>query len=166
MQNIYLTGMPGCGKSALGRACATLLNRDFIDTDELALNLSREADINSIFAKQGVDAFRKMERRILTDLSQKQRLIVSTGGGVILDRANVDAMLNSGFILFIDVSLDTLKKRIDTSGRPLVADIGPALEHLYFNRYERYKNNCTHVFSNEFCLNEAVKQLVSFINGL
>lgn len=165
MQNIYLIGMPGCGKSALGKEVAKRLNMEFVDTDKLVLDKVGAESVNELFKRQGVVNFRKLEKDCVYELSKKENMLVSTGGGAVLDPENVNAMINSGSVVFVDVSIKTLTERIDTSSRPLVADIGPALEKLYFNRYDIYKRSCTKTFDNNGSLEESVEKFVELFQG-
>ncbi len=165
MNNVYLTGMPGCGKSALGQRVAQELGMEFVDVDKVVLEMANEEDVNNIFRKQGVKEFRRLEKQALRELSKKDGLLVSTGGGAVLDNENVDVMINTGEVIFVEVSLEMLKKRIDTSSRPLVSDIGPALESLYFNRINTYKTTCTRNFNNDGELEEAVTAMVELIKS-
>lgn len=165
MENIYLIGMPGSGKSKLGKVVADKLGLEFIDTDELTIKEAGVSDMNELFRVKGVKLFRSMERQVISDVSKKTDCIVSTGGGAILDPDNCRVMINTGRVIFIDVNLTTLRKRIDTNTRPLVQDIDSALENLYFNRYDKYKNNATDIFDNNGELDECTEGLTKLIKG-
>lgn len=165
MRNVYLSGMPGCGKSTLGEAVAKKIGWEYVDLDKLVIDKEDVKDINELFAKKGIAHFRKLESRCIEELSQKERCLVSLGGGAILNDENVKTMMNSGKVVFVDVSLDTLRNRIDVSSRPLVKDINQALEDMYYNRIDRYRRNSNFIFDNEGPLEENVNELAAFITG-
>lgn len=165
MENIYLIGMPGCGKSKLGKAAAEKLGLEFVDTDEMTIKQAGVQSMNELFTKHGVAKFRQMEKQVITNLSKEDNKLVSTGGGAILDSENVNAMVNSGRVVFIDVSLTTLRNRIDVNDRPLVKDIDQALENLYFNRLDKYKKSATDTFDNNGGLEESIEGFISMVKS-
>lgn len=163
MENVYLIGMPGCGKSKLGQEAAKHLNMEFIDTDEVTIKKAGVKDMNELFQVKGVKMFRKMEKETMSEVSKKTDCIVSTGGGVVLDDDNCRAMINTGRVVFVDVNLTTLRNRIDANTRPLVQNIDSALEQLYFHRYDKYKNSATDIFDNNGELEESLEAFIKLI---
>ena len=133
-QNIVLTGMPGCGKSTLGKMLAERLGRDMIETDEV---IAREAGISikEIFAKHGERYFRDLESEVIKRYAVRNGIVISTGGGAVLRKENVDALRMNGVVVFIDRALDKMKP---SSDRPL-SDDRSKLERLYEERYAIYK---------------------------
>ena len=133
-ENIVLSGMPGAGKSTVGKRLAEALRREFFDLDE---EIVREAgcSIPDIFAREGEAAFRNLETRVLdTVLSHKKNIVLATGGGAILRDENVDLLHRNGKIYFIDRPLAAL---LPTSDRPL-ASSADAIRSRYEERYARY----------------------------
>ena len=113
MKNIILIGMPGSGKTTVGKRIAEALNRDFIDTDEMIVkNVGKP--IPDIFANGGEKLFRKYEHEAVLagKLSGK---VISTGGGVVVNDDNFDALKQNGTIIFLNRSTSYLP----TDGRPL-----------------------------------------------
>ena len=163
MENIYLIGMPGCGKSRLGKDVAKRLGMEFADTDEMTIKEAGVKSMNELFGKHGVARFRQMEKKVLNDLSKKTDLLVSTGGGIILDIENRNTMINSGRVVFIDVNLATLRSRIDVNDRPLVVNMDQALENLYFHRLDIYKKAATDHFDNNGELEESIDKFVEMV---
>lgn len=163
MENVYLIGMPGCGKSKLGQEAAKRLNMEFIDTDEVTIKKAGVKDMNELFQVKGVKMFRRMEKETISKVSKKTDCIVSTGGGAILDDDNCRAMINTGRVVFVDVNLTTLRNRIDANTRPLVQNIDSALEQLYFHRYDKYKNSATDIFDNNGELEESLEAFIKLI---
>lgn len=138
--NIILLGFMGCGKSTVGKTLAKQLNFDFCDCDSLAEQRSKKT-VSQIFADEGEAFFRKLETKIITELCSKQGQIIATGGGAVLNSQNVEALRNSGIVVFLDVSSETVLKRLsgDTS-RPLLAreDKETAVKELMTARYPLY----------------------------
>ncbi len=134
-RNIVLIGMPGCGKSTLGKMLAERLGKQMVETDEI---ISQEAgmSIKDIFAEYGEQHFRDLESEVVKRYSVKGGAVISTGGGAILRKENVEALRLNGVIVFIDRPLDQLKA---TDSRPLSNDRSK-LEKLYEERYQIYKD--------------------------
>lgn len=165
MENIYLVGMPGCGKSRLGKEVAQKLGLEYVDTDEATIKEAGVQSMNELFGKHGVARFRQMEKQVLKELSGKTDLLVSTGGGVVLDPENRSTMINTGRVVFVDVNLTTLRSRIDVNDRPLVVNMDQALENLYFHRLDIYKNSATDIFDNNGELEESIEAFVKMVKA-
>ena len=134
-ENIYLVGMPGSGKSTVGKLLAEALDRPFFDTDAELLLQSGEKDISTIFATKGEAAFRDLESRVVCGLAGTKRgAVIATGGGAVLRPENVRAMHRSGRVYFLDRPLDDIKP---TSDRPVASD-REALAARYKERYHLY----------------------------
>ncbi len=136
-QNIVLTGMPGSGKSTIGKLLSKKLGKQFIDTDEEIIKLTKKS-IVEIFAESGETGFRKIETEIIEKLSILQNTVIATGGGAILNEANIDLLKQNGKIYFIDRALDDL---VATFDRPLSSN-KPDLEKRYIERYPLYCSRC------------------------
>lgn len=135
-ENIVLTGMPGSGKSTVGKALAERLGREFFDSDE---EIVREAGkpIPEIFAQEGEAAFRDLESLVLRRLGEKDGIVLATGGGAVLREKNVDILKGNGRIFFLDAPLETL---VSTADRPL-SSTPEALRQRYEERYDVYCNS-------------------------
>lgn len=133
-ENIVLTGMPGAGKSTVGRILAEKLGREFLDLDEIIVQ-SAQRSISEIFATEGERGFRKVELRILYEhLFCVKNTVIATGGGSILLDENVDLLRRNGKIYFIDRPLEAL---VPTEDRPLAFSY-EAIRRRYEERYDRY----------------------------
>lgn len=120
-QRIYIVGMPGAGKSTLGKYLAHALKWDFVDADRV-LEKKCGASISWIFELEGESGFRTRESTQLQELSQLARSVISTGGGVILAPENRDVMKKTGIVLYLRASFDTLFERVARDdSRPLLA---------------------------------------------
>ena len=133
-QNIVLVGMPGCGKSTVGKKLAKQLNRELFDTDEEITK--REGKTPSeIITEKGEPAFRDIEASVCADLATKNNVIISTGGGAILRNENVVNLKHNGVVFFIDRELEKIRP---TGDRPL-SNSEDKLKAVYQYRYPIYK---------------------------
>ena len=117
--NIVLCGMMGSGKTTIGIKIAEITGRRWYDTDGVIAD--KYGKISDIFEYYGEAHFRKLETEIIRDLAQKDNLILSTGGGLVLKPENNAMLKKNGKIVFLRASLDTLAKRLKVDGtRPLL----------------------------------------------
>ena len=132
-QNIVLIGMPGSGKSTIGKALAEKLGRNFIDTDDVITE--KHGVISDIFASKGEVYFRDIETEAVKETAKKGGIVIATGGGAILKKENVRALRQNGAIFFLNRPLEDI---IPTSDRPLSSDI-ESLRKRFEERYPIYK---------------------------
>lgn len=135
-QNLVLIGMPGCGKSTIGKAVAEILGKEFIDSDNEIVK-KEGITIPEIFEFKGEKGFREIESRVIAELSLKQGAVIATGGGAILNKRNVDLLKGNGTVVFIDRPLEQL---VTTDDRPLSSN-RELLEKRYNERYDIYCNS-------------------------
>ena len=133
-EDLVLVGMPGCGKSTLGRMAAKKLGMDFFDADEV---LQRETGLHpaDFIRQRGEEAFRDAEEKVLRDLSARHHAVIATGGGAVLRRENVLNLKGNGRIVFIDRAAADLPV---TADRPLSSDRAK-LARLYEEREPLYR---------------------------
>lgn len=120
MNNIYLIGFMGTGKTAVGKELARKKKWQFIDLDEL-LELKKKMSIADIFDKHGEPYFRRLEKKVLKEVSLRKKSVVACGGGVVLDEDNIKIMKRTGKLICLSASPDVILKR--TAGyahRPLL----------------------------------------------
>ena len=117
---LFLVGFMGAGKSRIGRLLARKLDCPFLDTD-LEIERRRGKRIPEIFAEDGEAVFRGEETRCIAELLAGTRQVVSTGGGMFLRHANRKMLLDGGRVVWLDVPLVEIRKRLDRSPieRPL-----------------------------------------------
>lgn len=132
-ENIVLVGMPGCGKSTLGRLLAESCGFDFFDTDDEITKAVGKAPAEIITA-QGEESFRNIESEIIAELSARQSAVIATGGGAVLRRENIRALRENGKIIFVDRPIESLAV---TDDRPLSSN-REKLEKIYDERRPLY----------------------------
>ncbi len=125
--NIYLIGMMGSGKTTVGKHLAQNLNYRFIDTDSAIEEIAAQP-ISAIFERDGEAYFRKLETRVLAELSVYTRTVIATGGGIIQQQINW-SYLRDGLVVWLDVDLEILKKRVvQDQTRPLAGKLESLLK--------------------------------------
>ena len=135
--NIAIIGMPGCGKTSVGRRLAEITGRKFYDIDELIAHKAGKA-IERIFAEDGEEAFRNLEADILFDISKKSGGVIATGGGVVKIGANRRLLSRNSVVVF----LDRAPEMLPVDGRPLSLAFG--VQALYAERLPLYEEWCDH----------------------
>ena len=113
-RNLLLVGMPGCGKTTVGRALAQRLGRRLVDTDEVIVELAG-CPIPEIFANRGEEAFRQLEHQALCSVARESGLVIATGGGIVTRPFNHDPIRQNSTVIFLRRELDQLS----VDGRPL-----------------------------------------------
>ena len=121
MGNIYLVGFMGTGKTAVGQALAKKKKLQFVDLDEL-IELREKRAISDIFAGDGEPYFRKVEKRVLKEVSKEKKFVVACGGGIVLDKGNIKIMKETGIIICLAASPVVILERTSAySHRPLLS---------------------------------------------
>jgi shikimate kinase/protein tyrosine phosphatase (PTP) superfamily phosphohydrolase (DUF442 family) len=155
--NVYLIGMMGCGKSTTGKLLAQKLGYRFFDTDDL-ITQSTGLTVSQIFAEAGEAEFRKVETQVLSQLSAYTRLVVATGGGIVLERMNWSHM-QQGLVIWLEVEPETLLNRLkEDTARPLLQNADPqqTLRILLAQRNHLYAQADIKVHVEEQDLPEAI----------
>lgn len=121
MNNIYLIGPMGCGKSTVGRFLAGILHRSYYDLDEEIVRQAKMS-IPDIFQSLGETQFREKENQVIEALTLHDDIIVSTGGGSVINPVNRERLRSTGFVVYLQVSLNEQFKRISRhpQSRPLL----------------------------------------------
>ena len=140
-RNIVLFGFMGCGKSTVGAELARNTWRELVDTDKL-IEQAEGMSVSDIFRLHGEPYFRDVEHRICCELAERQRLIISAGGGALTFPRNVEALRKGCVLVLIDVSPEVIYQRLqyDTT-RPLLQceDKMAAIRDLYARRDALYR---------------------------
>lgn len=139
-RNVVLIGMPGSGKSTVGRPLANRLGYAFLDTDHV-IEAGEDKPLGDVLAGQGIDGFIDLESRYICGL-HCERTVISTGGSVVYCDAAMQHLKDLGPVLFLDVPLRVLEARLaDLAGRGVVIEPGQSVAELERERrpyYERY----------------------------
>lgn len=156
MGNIVLIGMPGTGKSLIGKLLAELTGKTLQDTDA-RIEEEAKMTIPEIFEKEGESGFRDRESAICKKLGKERNLIIATGGGAILRPENVDALRQNGTLVHITRSID----KLPTRGRPLSQNI-ETLKKMEAQRMPLYKSAADITFRNNYtCSRKKLRQRVT-----
>lgn len=156
MGNIVLIGMPGTGKSIIGKLLAELTGKTLQDTDA-KIEEEAKMTIPEIFEKEGEAGFRDRESAICKKLGKERNLIIATGGGAILRPENIDALRQNGTLVHITRSID----KLPTRGRPLSKNI-EALKKMEAQRMPLYKSAADITFRNNYtCSRKKLRQRVN-----
>ncbi len=135
--NITLVGMPGVGKTTIGKAIADALGRPFIDTDNV-ITARAGKPIPQIFAEEGEGAFRRLESEVIADVTKESGLVIATGGGAPTIAANVNPIRQNSVVFFLKRDLSTLPK----DGRPVSQSRD--LTQLFAERLPKYRAVADH----------------------
>jgi shikimate dehydrogenase len=139
MENIILIGMPGCGKSTVGRMLAEMTGRRFVDTDAFIEEMAQKS-IPRIFTEDGEAVFRDWETKALESIGKESGLVIATGGGCVTHQRNYPLLHQNGTIYWLQRDVDKLA----TGGRPLSKN----LEDMYHIRKSMYEAFANHVIDN------------------
>ena len=156
-RNIVLIGMPGSGKTTIGRALAESLGKTFVDTDDLITG--EYGDISEIFAQKGEEFFRDIEAVAVKKVSLQNGLVIATGGGAVLRRENVDYLKHNGVLFFLDRPLGDI---LPTEDRPLSRDC-EALKKRYEERYGIYLSSCDEKIDIDGRVENAVSRITEML---
>src|SRR5476649_200807 len=136
MQNVFLVGLMGAGKTTIGRILARRLGLRFIDSDH-EIEARTGASIPWIFEIEGEPSFRRREADVIRELSGQQGIVLATGGGAILDPASRAYLKERGTVIYLRASVNSIRTRTShDKSRPLLqtADPRKKLEELMLQR--------------------------------
>lgn len=151
MENIVLIGMPGCGKSTIGRLLAEKTGKYFVDADTEIENMAQKT-IPRMFAEDGEAVFRDYETKVLDALGKRSGLVIATGGGCVTKMRNYPLLHQNGTIFWLQRELDQLP----TEGRPLSTDLAA----MYRTRAPLYAQFADHILDNNGTLDDAITAIL------
>ena len=160
MKNIVLTGFMATGKSSVGKDLAAKLNISFVDSDEF-IEKKLNKKIKDIFKENGEQYFRQQETKAIEELSNLTSCVISCGGGVVLNKYNIDLLRKNGIIVNLYASAQEIYKRIaGNKDRPLLENTSlQKIQELMDCRKEFYAN-CDIVIKTD---NLSVEQITNLI---
>ena len=153
MENIILIGMPGCGKSTVGKLLAEKTGKRFVDVDEKIVELAGKS-IPEIFTEDGEEAFRNWETQALEELGKQSGLVIATGGGCVTKERNYPLLHQNGTIFYLQRDLD----KLPTHGRPLSQNND--LNKMFHIRRPMYEAFADHVIDNNSTIDSAVQKIL------
>lgn len=153
-ENMVLIGMPGAGKSTIGKLLAQKLNKPFIDTDEQIEALANKS-IAEIFLQDGEEAFRTLESHVLADVCKGPGYVIATGGGCVTRAENYGFLRQNSKIYWLQ--RDPGKEPLN--GRPLLKKY--SIDELYKARFPLYQQFADCIISNDGTPEEAVEKIIS-----
>lgn len=152
MENIILVGMPGCGKTTIGRLLARETGKQFVDADE-ALETRAGRKITDIIPTDGEAAFRCLETETLAELGKQSGFVIATGGGCVTQERNYPLLHQNGTILWLTRALD----KLPTEGRPL-SQTGK-LQQMLATRQPMYQRFADAVIENDGTVTQTLAQI-------
>ena len=158
--NIALIGMPTSGKTTVGKYLSKLLNKNFVDSDEL-IEKEIKMPIKDYIIKFGEASFRKIEAEVTKEISKKQNQVIATGGGCILNEANIYFLKQNSRIYFLNRSLDKLQSLSD---RPLSSSFED-LKKRYDERINLYLSYNDKEINANMSIEEVANAIMEDFNG-
>lgn len=155
-RNIVLIGMPTCGKTTISKLLADKLNKEVVDTDTL-VEQKMGTTIKEYLKTHDETSFRDIETKVINEVSKLNNLIISTGGGAIKRKNNMEYLKANGLVIFIDRPLELLQVS-DT--RPLSSNQSD-LEKLYYERYNLYCNYADIIVKNDQDLELVINKIIN-----
>ncbi len=160
MSNIIIIGMPGCGKTTIGKKVAEKLGKKFIDTDELLVDIYKK-EISDIFENEGEEKFREYETETLKSIDKNINAVIATGGGIVVKERNIPVLKELGRVVFLDREVEDILSTLDSDSRPLLADDRSRIYKLYDDRYEKYKSACDIIVNNDMAIEKVIDNIIS-----
>ena len=166
--NIALIGFMGVGKTQVGKALATKLDKEFVELDSLIEHKAGKS-IPEIFEQNGEVAFRELEIEVTKEVSRNRNLVIACGGGIVLNKINIDRLKKEGIIIYLIASPRAILKRTasDENERPLLEVDNPTLtisELLRFRKpfYERAAD--VKINTSKLDIDSVAEQIISKLN--
>ncbi len=135
---IILIGFMGAGKTSVGKKLAEKLELAYVDMDQLIITQSGRTSDSEIFDQDGEVFFRELETAVAKDLQKIKDAIIATGGGIVLNKLNIDYLKNDGVVVFLKNSFETSQKRINNNHIPPLFRDGEKAKALYDFRLPLY----------------------------
>lgn len=166
MKNIVLIGMPGTGKSVVGRALAAQLGYGFVDLDDLIVERAGKT-LPEILRQDGLEAFYAMEEAVGTSLDREDT-VVATGGSMVLYPAAMEHLRKNGVAVWLETPLSQIDDRMpeDLTDRGIAAPAGMTLRQIYEERRPLYAQYADVIAVSLEGAEETAQQLLSLLRTL
>ncbi|MDK2800110.1 MAG: shikimate kinase [Clostridiales bacterium] len=161
-KNIVLTGFMGTGKSTVGKSVADKLGMQFIDIDHL-VEQDQEMYISEIFSLKGEAYFRELESKFVQKVSQYTNVVIATGGGVVLNRDNINNLKKNGIIIRLKANIETILRNTSKNNtRPLLqnGDVRSRIEEILKQREKYYQNNHYEIDVSFLTIEQVVSEII------
>ena len=162
MKNIVLIGMPACGKSTIGYWLSKKINYPFVDVDRY-LEEKENRIISDIFSNEGEEYFRELETKYLKELSEKEGIIISTGGGAVKKKENIDILKENGIVVFLNRTIDDISRE-NHRNRPLLQN-PDNIQKLYDERIKLYRRYADIIIKNDDNIDVIVDRIITVLKG-
>ena len=162
MKNIVLIGMPACGKSTIGYQLSKKIDYPLFDADKY-LEEKENRVISDIFSNEGEEYFRELETKYLKELSEKNGIIISTGGGAVKKKENIDILKKNGIVVFLNREIADIYKE-NHEKRPLLKDINN-IQKLYDERIDLYRRYADIIVKNNDEMDVIVDRIITALKG-
>ncbi|MCG7897227.1 MAG: shikimate kinase AroK [Candidatus Thiodiazotropha lotti] len=160
VQNLFLIGPMGAGKTTVGRQLAEQFRKEFIDSD-LEIQRRTGVDIPTIFEFEGEQGFRQREQEVIDELTQRDEVVLATGGGAVINEQNRKALSSRGLVIYLHCTVDQQYERTHRDkNRPLLQTDDPMakLKSLMAERDPLYRQTADLLISTEGRNTQAVVQ--------
>jgi len=158
MKNIVLIGMPGCGKSVIGKILAEKIGLTFLDIDTY-IEESTKHSITEII-ENGEPFFREIEAKATFQVSEKALAVISTGGGVVKLYENIINLKKNGIIIYINRPIKNIVEDIDVKNRPLLLKDPSEIYRIFVERAPLYKKYSDHEIMNNSNIEDVVSNII------
>ena len=165
-KNIVLTGFMATGKSSVGKNLATKLNMNFADTDKF-IEKKFNKKVKDIFKENGEQFFRQQETKVIEEISNLTSYVISCGGGVVLNKYNIDLLRKNGIIINLCASAQEIYKRIaNNEDRPLLQNTSlQKIQELMDSRKKFYTNCDMSIKTDNLSVEEITNLIISKLSA-
>ncbi len=162
MKNIVLIGFMGVGKSCIGKLLASKLSYQYVDTDKL-VEKKHGMSIATIFAQYGEEQFRQWEQEVVAEVSESERTVISTGGGVPLRKKNMQLLRKKGFIVHLRAKAGTIFHRTASRhNRPLLQKDVHEIEKMLAWREQFYRHAHFSIYTDKLSPLQIVREIMFY----
>ena len=165
-RNIYLCGFMATGKSSVGKRLASLLRYDFLDMDS-AIEEESGMSIPQIFSTRGETVFRAMESKMVEKLAARNRYVIATGGGTIVNARNLEILKHSGTVVTLTADIQTILSRVGSGeDRPMLKgdDLRKRIAALMDERAHAYAQADMIIDTSTLTIDEVAQRIVTSLD--